>query len=682
MKHNYIKKTYNAQLTVMAAMIFMVVISFITTCVNSATMSGYNTVIKQSCSLSDESVFTAYNNELLNQFDIFALKKSDMMNDKIYKYIQTNISSYSNQIELERAEYDEYKYMTDDGGYAVEEQIIRYMESGGYADIIREYNDVSESVKQSESVNKVSEIMMSAQEAAQESWDDTIELLKVCINISDKEEEAKSYISSLGNYVGNIESGELTEINVEHCISISRQLKNILEYINTASGKAYDIISIYEEHNKLTEKNIEKCYEELDRIREELGEQLYSGIVDDIADMQTEYQEGEVLVVEDIRKNIDYDCSVIQAVSNGTDIIKELCINISDTGEYETSWQDNMESLNSVAENVKAECHRLKMYTVVNQYQHYVEDNKSKEDGITSLKRIYKLFKEGITEYVIDGEISDKVMNYDNLSDNVVTGKALEYNITNMSVRSAIINEYIMSRYVCYTDFFDTDNSAAFNRLLDYEIEYILCGEKSDRDNLSEVITRLSLIREGVNLSYLITDSGKKRQCFMLAAELIGYTGNMVLIKAGQYLVMAIWAYAEAIAEIHELYDGKRIYHVKNSNNWMTDIDGLISVDNNSATSVGISQLKKVDITHKDSEEGEEVKGFNYGDYMRILLLMQDRTDKNSRIVSAMELRMIAGGNSDFRMCDYIYEAKGEATFRYKDNGQVYRQRLMYSYIS
>ena len=53
----------DAQITVMAAMVFMIVISFVTTCVNAALMSGYNTIIKQACSLSDESVFTAYSND-------------------------------------------------------------------------------------------------------------------------------------------------------------------------------------------------------------------------------------------------------------------------------------------------------------------------------------------------------------------------------------------------------------------------------------------------------------------------------------------------------------------------------------------------------------------------------------------------------------------------------------------
>ena len=107
-------------------------------------MSGYNTVIKQACSLSDESVFTAYSNDMLRQFDIFALKKSDIINDKVNQYIKTSINTHSKDIQLVNAQYDEYRYMTDNGGYGVEEQIVRYMQSGGYIDVIRDYNSVKD----------------------------------------------------------------------------------------------------------------------------------------------------------------------------------------------------------------------------------------------------------------------------------------------------------------------------------------------------------------------------------------------------------------------------------------------------------------------------------------------------------------------------------------------------------
>ena len=41
---------------------------------------------------------------------------------------------------------------------------------------------------------------------------------------------------------------------------------------------------------------------------------------------------------------------------------------------------------------------------------------------------------------------------------------------------------------------------------LNYQVEYILGGKNSDRENLKSVATKLLLIRQGVNMAYLISD--------------------------------------------------------------------------------------------------------------------------------------------------------------------------------
>ena len=50
--------------------------------------------------MSEESVFASYNNQLLKDFNIFALNKSDILNNKLCSYINENISSYSSDISL------------------------------------------------------------------------------------------------------------------------------------------------------------------------------------------------------------------------------------------------------------------------------------------------------------------------------------------------------------------------------------------------------------------------------------------------------------------------------------------------------------------------------------------------------------------------------------------------------
>jgi len=669
-----------AQITVMATLVFMIVISFVTTCVNAAAMSGYNTVIKQACSLSDESVFTAYSNDMLRQFDIFALKKSDIINDKVNQYIKTSINTHSKDIQLVNAQYDEYRYMTDNGGYGVEEQIVRYMQSGGYIDVIRDYNSVKDGIKQSDSVSKVSSDIVEVKDTAQESWIDMKQLINVCDNIGDKEDELQQYAKQLVNTVNTLKEEELTQDELDNTkkdiAENVEEIRDAADEIKDMSYKIYDIIDTYEGHMTDTTQQISASYEALERHKEELGDTVYSAMKDDINNMESGGDEQNGSPVDVVEAAVDNDISALD------ELLKKSDINIRQ--------EESIDNIINMSGNVQRLCGELKVREVADRYREYIDEDDSKPD-INVLTRIYKLFKEGITGLVIDTDISDKTIEYDNLADSVVTGTACD-DISNLSIRSALVNEYIISRFQNYTDYIDSENKGtkdilSEDRLLDYETEYILCGGKSDKDNLCEVITKLSHIREGANLLYLITDSQKKNECFTLAVQILGYTGNMVLIKAAQYLIMTLWAYAESIVELRGLYSGESISIIKNAGNWETDINGLINLGRENISSGSVQWLKNAGKNRKgtvqpDDKETDEILSLDYAGYLRILLLMQNGTTRNARVMSAMELVMVALGHNDFRMKDYIYEADGTATFAYVKNGQQYTQKLSYSYVS
>ena len=649
-----------------------------TTCVNAAAMSGYNTVIKQACSLSDESVFTAYSNDMLRQFDIFALKKSDIINDKVNQYIKTSINTHSKDIQLVNAQYDEYRYMTDNGGYGVEEQIVRYMQSGGYIDVIRDYNSVKDGIKQSDSVSKVSSDIVEVKDTAQESWIDMKQLINVCDNIGDKEDELQQYAKQLVNTVNTLKEEELTQDELDNTkkdiAENVEEIRDAADEIKDMSYKIYDIIDTYEGHMTDTTQQISASYEALKRHKEELGDTVYSAMKDDINNMESCGEEQNGSPVDVVEATVDNDISVLD------ELLKKSDINIRQ--------EESIDNIINMSGNVQRLCGELKVREVADRYREYIDEDDSKPD-INLLTRIYKLFKEGITGLVIDTDISDKTIEYDNLADSVVTGTACD-DISNLSIRSAL--EYIISRFQNYTDYIDSENKGtkdilSEDRLLDYETEYILCGGKSDKDNLCEVITKLSHIREGANLLYLITDSQKKNECFTLAVQILGYTGNMVLIKAAQYLIMTLWAYAESIVELRGLYSGESISIIKNAGDWETDINGLINLGRENISSGSVQWLKNAGKNRKgtvqpDDKETDEILSLDYAGYLRILLLMQNGTTRNARVMSAMELVMVALGHNDFRMKDYIYEADGTATFAYVKNGQQYTQKLSYSYVS
>ncbi len=82
---------------------------------------------------------------------------------------------------------------------------------------------------------------------------------------------------------------------------------------------------------------------------------------------------------------------------------------------------------------------------------------------------------------------------------------------------------------------------------------------KSDKENISEIILKLSILREGVNIAHIITDSDKRNQAQALAISLVGFTGNAAIIKAAQFLIMGLWAYGESIIDIRRLFNGEEL---------------------------------------------------------------------------------------------------------------------------
>ena len=503
-----------AQLTVMAAMVLMVVISLITTSIKSSLQSGYYTVVKQSCRLSEESVFASYNNQLLKDFNIFALNKSDILNNKLCSYINENISSYSSDISLSDCAFNTFSYMTDNDGYGVEEQIVKAMEYGLFS------------------------------------------------NVLDKEQQS-------------ILSGE-------------------------------------EQENVQNDKEQESVQADNERKYVRCGE------------------------------------------------------NLSEAQAYSEQFMEDNENL--------------------------------KKDQInTSLNAVWQLYeylKSEICETVTEGRISNKYIEIQELADEYIKSRDISFINTDVIKRSieasgnedtlkknVLSTEYVAKHFICYTDTSPGDNDrAGSSALLDYEMEYIIGGEHNDRKNVYKVINQLSVIREGVNLSYLISSQDKMSEAYMLAAALVGVMGCDLAVRLVQYIIVSIWAYAESIVELRKLLAGETIALIKNRDNWILQLSSLVDEKLNLQSLINnITSYEAVN-NNKVEENGRD-NSIGYKEYLKLLIMFMNKSDRNYRIAALMELRMIMYGHSGFRMKNYIYAAFGAAHFKMNGTGSVYRQKLSYSYI-
>ena len=199
---------------------------------------------------------------------------------------------------------------------------------------------------------------------------------------------------------------------------------------------------------------------------------------------------------------------------------------------------------------------------------------------------------------------------------------------------------------------------------LRYQMEYLLCGKNSDRENLKSVAGRLLLIREGVNATCLLADSGKRAQIQGLALAIASgflIPPAAVIIEAA---LLLCWSFAESILDLRELMHGGKVSLIKSPSDWQISLENLPDL------------LEGLDTQRKSSEDG-----ISYEDYLQILLLSQSKEDKLERGMDMVELSVRkTTGRQGFRL-DHCIEA-AEISVDVKANGRrTYTVTKQYGYI-
>jgi hypothetical protein len=173
---------------------------------------------------------------------------------------------------------------------------------------------------------------------------------------------------------------------------------------------------------------------------------------------------------------------------------------------------------------------------------------------------------------------------------------------------------------------------------IQYEVEYLISGKDSDQKNLKAVVNRLLAIRFALNYSYLLSSSEKQSEAYTLATAISSAGGALPgVIESVKLLIMAAWAYGEAIVDVRELLRGNKVVLVKNEENWQ----------------VSLANLATLSTTKKPSKTG-----ITYEDYLKILLLLQKNSnEKYKRMMDLIEQR-IKEKQSDFQLSECIFSYK------------------------
>lgn len=193
-----------------------------------------------------------------------------------------------------------------------------------------------------------------------------------------------------------------------------------------------------------------------------------------------------------------------------------------------------------------------------------------------------------------------------------------------------LVLSYLESYFSNYLD-------AKDGHFLEYEMEYVLCGEHTEWENLAEALEKILLIREAGNIAYLLQDK-EKMGVIETLADLIGFMagGNPAVTKVVEAGLVGAWAYMESVLDVRSLVAGEEIPLIKRNSEWTTDLSQIFTVFDNSA------KAKLCEM------------GLGYVDYLKQLICLMDRQALAYRMMEVMEMSMRNRGDYTNSRMDHM----------------------------
>lgn len=640
------KQGLSGQITVFISMILMILFAFLCVLMESARTAGARWYLQMAASSAMDSVFSQYHRELWDRYRLlFAEYESPEEIEQdfagfLLPYLETK-NWYP--MALEQTAAEEIVRATDGHGAYLEKEILDYMKYGVWK-LDFEGDAVPELWDYEREAEAVTEMAQSYRLRTRDVW----KLERVLEDISGNLDRQRTFreqgLNSLSSYDG---AGFRRE--AERMIGELRKIPGLVrQYEKEADKLATVLASDRQEQNARA-----------DRFR--------AGTA---AALEEEIQEYEAYIAEDGKRRQeirDLDLSSAEQIQRLEALI-ELSYEVEreieeweddddedgDGGEpdYESLWRPVRNGLEGIVIPVLS-------------FAHGIQD-KEKEGW---LKQVEQLYQEGMLGLLVpDGhQISEKLASTAELPSH--TESYEEGAESGSMVDHVLVNEYCGMFFSQFCSGAEQKNISEKRekrkglsktgtdpgettgdgtkpeiqletqaQVLDYEIEYLLFGNASDRENLSDAVHRLLAVRSGLNLIHILSDSGKREQARALAAVITGAGSITPLILVTTFFVMSVWALGEALMDVKGLLAGKKVVLLKTSEDWTLDVENLLVLGRDGTL-----------------EAGGGERGLSYLSWLKILLFVEPAVRQEYRIMDVIQLNL-GQGKSGFRVRNGVYQ--------------------------
>lgn len=190
------------------------------------------------------------------------------------------------------------------------------------------------------------------------------------------------------------------------------------------------------------------------------------------------------------------------------------------------------------------------------------------------------------------------------------------------------------------------------------ELEYVLYGKESDRDNLYSAVMELLTLRSGLNLVHIFSDSEKRSQAHQLALAITGALGFTPIVGVMSFFIMSVWALGQAFADVKKLLSGGKVRLMHTRDTFELSLEGLLDM---------------ADGAIRESSDKDE-SGLCYRDYLRLFLVQRQGTKQDYRCMDMIQMAL----RKDQK--DYLMKrCAGELTLRSRVTaGHIFTETLTF----
>lgn len=699
----------NGQITVLAGLVFGILVSLFVVMIESAACTGAKTRINSIVNLGVQSLFSQFSRPVLDKYEVFGgvISEEDKIISTLYNYINENCqvnskNFFSNSfdpygIKIEGINIDEIKLLTDNQGEYFYDEITGYMKYGQFDNnILDSLSEMTETSKQ-EKIELINSELEDRYYEATKIDEKVLRLLMYVEGVKTTSSGFKLFFGSLtgansfvkklcpdgtGFGITGVNNRQIYDAVASKYYDITGSLEmlkseldliknvyyhpltkgtfidwgfrmsasEILNEINSAAEKinnSLELIGEIEEDINTLSINLNGSRNVLEKNGDVLDAEVVGAFAKEIDELD-KYKTGESITlinIGDLKQKL-LECQWVMG---------EMQLSVSNLANIYMDI-DSIDSVYGVVDSCVEVCKKYDASEIVFNYEGI---SLGKGESISVIEKIQDVLSNNVLKMVIedDSKISNKKISYTDLSSaKKLTNNGLwEFDLG----MEQLYKDFLYNKYVNLN--FSSFANPNTEGLLEYEIEYILGKSLKDKDNLKKVVSEMVNLRFAPNFTYILCDAAKKNECWNMAVMLLGFTGVRGIIKSGQYLLMSAWAYGEAINDVKILMNGGRVPFKKSADTWRTNLTDIVA--------------KEIKNSKPDS-----LNGLDYNEYLQLMLFLENKQNKIFRTMDMMEINMIQAGYEHIRMYRYLYSLKGSVYFQFRDGVYDYTQKFDFSY--